>query len=122
MGADTIRRQGPVVERSEGDGVLVGVQLGWLYLEQGHLAEAEEVFEAVLCWRTDDTEAQRGLKAARRQVSRVEVAEAVVAEGLSGDRPILERPGLRRRKIAKLDRYLRLVRRYAGASDDVAIG
>lgn len=95
------RLAGPVVRVPSGEDVVVGSRLGWLYLEQGHLDEAEAIFEAVLRWRPEETEARSGLDQARRRrlEAAAEPARRVASAGSS------------RRKIARLEAYLARVRR-----------
>lgn len=84
-----------------GKEVEVGTRLGWLYLEQGHLNDAEMIFRAVLGSRPDDADARSGLEAARQRRS----------EG--GADPAQERSptSVAERKIARLESYLAGLRR-----------
>jgi hypothetical protein len=56
-------RSGPTLTGPAGEELLVSARLGWLYLEQQHLDDAERIFRAVLAWRPEDEAARRGLDA-----------------------------------------------------------
>ena len=93
------------------------VTLAELYLEQGHLEEAERTFRAVLADRPEDTTARRGLteiaaRRSRRAAAEVESAwtpEATPAE------PEATAGSLSRRKAGALRAYLDRLRRGASA-------
>jgi len=85
--------------------------LGRLYLEQGHLEEAERTFRAVLEQRPDDAVAARGLEEAVRRRAAPADADDDTATGWSdgaAGRPIAS---LTQRKVEALRSYLRKIRR-----------
>ena len=98
MASQSQRRPGPIVLGPAGEEVLVSARLGWLYLDQGHLDEAETIFEAVLEWRADEPSALSGLAESRR---------ARRSDAAAGSRE----PSLRERKMARLRSYLDRLRR-----------
>ncbi len=79
---------GPTVRGRGGEELLVSARLGWLYLEQDHLGDAESVFRAALDWRPDDADAADGLEAT------------------------LRRREERRQVVDRLKRYLAVIRRH----------
>ncbi len=83
--------------------------LGDLYLAQGHLAEAEESFQAVLRSRPDDAVALAGLQSVRSQ--RGEEAAAFNEETVADEEPHLIVGGLTARKASLLKDYLARIRR-----------
>ena len=92
--------------------------LGELYLAQGHLADAEESFAAVLQTRPDDRAALLGLEEVRRRRQEAEEAffdqdepdsEVVAAPGAA-----LAGGGLTSRKILLLRDFLNRMRRGSG--------
>ena len=89
---------GPTVRGPGGEDLLVSARLGWLYLEQDHLRDAESVFRAVLDWRPEDEDARDGLEVTVRRLER------------------------RRRVLARLKGYLARLRRHAGAKDGSGAG
>lgn len=99
-------------------GALSSATLGRLYLEQGHLEEAERSFRAVLDFRPDDAAAARGLDevARRREASRSARDETASDRGdelpMSPSRPT---GSLTDRKIGALRKYLRKIRQGAKA-------
>ena len=89
----------------------VSATLGELYLAQGHLAEAEESFAAVLRDRPGDAAALAGLQAVRSQ--RGDEAEAFSDEIVVAEEPNIIVGGLTARKAALLKDYLARIRRGA---------
>jgi tetratricopeptide (TPR) repeat protein len=79
--------------------------LGELYLRQGYVREAEEIFKQVLARDPENEAALSGLEAiGRRRAHRLTAAELV------GGEPEAEVRGLTARKIQLLTRYLRALR------------
>jgi hypothetical protein len=101
------RRAAPMIAGATGEAIRVGTRLGWLYLDQGHLADAGAVFEAVLRSDPDDASAGEGLALARRRLR-----EAAAAQGAAP----LPRRSLEERRIAVLTEYLERLRRAAAAT------
>lgn len=98
------------------------VTLGELYLEQGHLDEAERTFRAVLAVRPGEATAEAGLvEIARRRVALAAEADADTGwemdspadEEVAVDQPPLGR--LTQRKVEVLRNYLERIHRSAGA-------
>jgi hypothetical protein len=84
--------------------------LGELYLRQGYVREAEQIFKQVLARDADNEAALAGLEAiGRRRAQRVTAADL-----LAGHEEGKEVRGLTARKIQLLTRYLRTLRRGAG--------
>ena len=79
--------------------------LGGLYLEQGHLEEAERVFRRVLEEEPEDTGARRGLERLFRLRGEPVTARELLA-GVAG----LDEMEPRRRKTLLLGRYLERLR------------
>jgi len=83
--------------------------LGELYLRQGYVREAEEIFKQVLARDADNEAALSGLEAiGRRRAQKLTAAELLTG----AEEP--EVRGLTARKIQLLSRYLRTLRRGAG--------
>ena len=104
-GADPAEEPGVVPPSSPGSGgdeaPRPTVTLGRLYLRQGHAAEAEEIFRAVLERDPDNQEARRHLEELTRSPGpALEAAELL--EGYATG----ERDGLTERKRHVLERYL----------------
>ncbi len=89
----------------------VSATLGELYLAQGHLAEAEESFAAVLHDRPGDAAALAGLQSVRLQ--RGDEAEAFSEAPAVAVEPSLVIGGLTARKAALLKDYLARIRQGA---------
>lgn len=89
----------------------VSATLGELYLAQGHLAEAEESFAAVLRDRPGDAAALAGLQSVRLQ--RGDEAAAFSEEIVVAEEPNIIVGGLTARKAALLKDYLARIRRGA---------
>lgn len=92
--------------------------LGRLYLEQGHLEEAERTFRAVLEQRPDDSVAARGLEeVVRRRAAAPEGEGEDTAAGWSATAAAAARPlsSLTQRKVETLRGYLRRIRQGAKA-------
>ncbi len=90
--------------------------LGRLYLDQGHLEEAERSFRAVLDARPDDVAAARGLEEVVRRRTVSPSADEETASGWGGEAPVASArpPGsLTDRKIGVLRKYLRKIRQGA---------
>jgi hypothetical protein len=90
--------------------------LGELYLRQGYVREAEEIFKQVLARDPDNEAALSGLETiGRRRAQKLTAAE------LAGSEPEPEVRGLTARKMQLLSRYLRLLRGGSerGAGPDV---
>jgi hypothetical protein len=89
--------------------------LGELYLAQGHLADAERVFRAVLARRSDDPAARAGLaEVQRRRAAPLTAGELLDWARDRGDRP--PEGGERRERSAVLLRtYLARLRRRSPA-------
>jgi hypothetical protein len=85
--------------------------LGELYLRQGHIREAEEIFRQVLARDSENETALRGLEA----IARRRTAALTAADLVTGGEP--EVRGVTARKIILLERYLKTLRR--GADSDV---
>jgi tetratricopeptide (TPR) repeat protein len=83
--------------------------LAELYLRQGHLREAEEIFRQVLGRDPENETALRGLEA----IGRRRGAALTAADLVSGEEP--EVRGVTSRKILLLERYLRALRRGEGS-------
>lgn len=110
----------PPVE--QGETPAATATLGLIYLRQGHLDEAEEIFRLVLDGHPHHEAARAGLEetARRRQETGAQPAamaadrpELTAEDLLAGDRP----SGLTARKRLLLERYLERIRR--GAEADV---
>ncbi len=93
------------------------VTLAELYLEQGHLDEAERTFAAVLVDRPDDRGARDGLAAVGRRRARRAEVEAMAAWSPEPAAAAPEAPAgsLSRRKAGALRAYLDRLRRGAAA-------
>lgn len=90
------------------------VTLAELYLEQGHLDEAERAFAAVLADRPDDRAANQGLAEVRRLRAEREAAAAWLPEAVAtAPEPVAGT--LSQRKAAALRQYLERLRRGAAA-------
>lgn len=87
--------------------------LGRLYLEQGHLEEAERTFRAVLDQRPDDAVAARGLEETVRRRAAPTEADDDTASGWSGGATARPLGSLTQRKVETLRSYLRRIRRSA---------
>lgn len=79
--------------------------LGELYLRQGYVREAEEIFKQVLARDPDNEAALSGLEAIGRRRS-----QKLTAAELVGGEPEPEVRGLTARKMQLLSRYLRTLR------------
>ncbi len=86
------RREPPVIDASPGQPVPVGANLGQLYLDQGYLEEARDVFEAVLRTDPGNVGAREGLVAVDRQAA------------VMRDSPALRKVATLRRWLARLER------------------
>lgn len=87
--------------------------LGELYLRQGYVQEAEEIFKQVLARDADNEAALAGLEAiGRRRAQKLTAAELLAAPEEQGEKEVR---GLTARKIQLLTRYLRTLRRGAGS-------
>lgn len=87
--------------------------LGELYLRQGYVREAEEIFKQVLARDADNEAALSGLEAiGRRRAQKLTAAELLAAPEEQGEKEVR---GLTARKIQLLTRYLRTLRRGAGS-------
>lgn len=95
---------GPTVLGPDGEDLLVSTRLGWLYLEQDHCDEAEEIFRAALAWEPDDREARRGLEATLRRRREQAGEQALELSHLEA-------------RIACLRLYLKLIRRAASEGE-----
>ncbi len=84
-----------VIPGRGGAPIEVGANLGWLYLDQGHLDEARAVFEAVLGTDPGNVGAREGLETAGRLEE-----EAALTGAPPGTADSVER------RIAALKRYL----------------
>jgi hypothetical protein len=85
--------------------------LGDLYLRQGYVREAEEIFKQVLARDPENEAALRGLETiGRRRAQKITAADLLANEQE-------EVRGLTARKVQLLQRYLRTLRR--GAASDV---
>jgi len=93
--------------------------LGRLYLEQGHLEDAERTFRAVLEQRPDDAVAARGLEEVVRRRAAPEGSGDDTASGWSGNAaptaPSRPLTSLTQRKVETLRAYLRRIRQGAKA-------
>lgn len=89
--------------------------LGRLYLEQGHLEDAERTFRAVLEQRPEDSVAARGLEEVVRRRAAPESEGEDTAAGWSASAAAEARPltSLTRRKVETLRGYLRRIRQGA---------
>jgi tetratricopeptide (TPR) repeat protein len=92
-------------DRGEGPGRAT-VTLGRLYLRQGHLEEAEEIFRQVLEADPDNAEARQGLE----ELAARERPDLRAQELLSGFPGEPSREGLTSRKRYVLERYLERLR------------
>jgi hypothetical protein len=86
--------------------------LGELYLRQGHLREAGEIFHQVLERDPENETALRGLES----IARRRTAELQAADLLPEEQPQVR--GLTSRKILVLQRYLRRIRAAASGGGD----
>ncbi len=81
-----------MIQDPSGEPVTVGANLGWLYLDQGHLDEAATVFEAVLRTDPGNVGARDGLAAVDRQAAAMR------------ESPALRKVATLRRWLARLER------------------
>ncbi len=89
--------------------------LGELYLRQGYIHEAEQIFKQVLARDAENEAALTGLETiGRRRAQKLTAAELLAGGEVSEEKALL---GLTARKVQLLTRYLRTLRR--GAGNDV---